>query len=308
MKSKFFIIIFLLLSISILYGTNPVKVIITAGQSNTDGRILNTDLPEYIAGISSKEYKYCKWSKGSSTELITGIFTSFWPSISNKNNPERWAYDAVTYYWLEQSLQDDFYVIKWSLGGTAIDTTVTSTNRYYWSADPLWLSKTSSTSTGGRSLLLSFEENIAACIDNSLSKLDRDYEIVAFLWHQGESDCKASELYYDNMKNMLEHVRLFLVNKTGKQKYNKLPFIYGTVSRENKRYNKQVEDAMFRISEEDKNCHIVDMSTGELQRDRLHFTRKSAEYLGLQMYNILVDIGVAGSGGKKIDMKTLYPE
>ena len=62
-----------------------------------------------------------------------------WPRMVHKARPGRWAYDAVTYYWLEQALQKEFYVIKWSLGGTAIDTGCSSTSGKYWSADPKWL-------------------------------------------------------------------------------------------------------------------------------------------------------------------------
>lgn len=302
MKNYFlFMCALLALTPAMLKAKEPIKVIITAGQSNTEGRIFNTDLPEYIATLPEMKYKYCKWNSGSTTQAITGKFVPFWPSIYNINNPHRWAYDAVTYYWLDQSLQDDFYVIKWSLGGTSIDTMAVSTNRYHWSADSEWLSQTSSTVNGGRSLLLSFEENIAASIDSTLSKLDREYEIVAFLWHQGESDARngADIRYYDNLKNMLMHVRNFLVKKTGNEKYAELPFIYGTVSRLNKRYNEHVEKAMYRLANEDKNCHIIDMSNGELQKDELHFTRVSAEYLGIQIYNKLVDLGLAGLNAKR---------
>jgi len=286
------------------YAEKPVKVIITAGQSNTEGRILNTDLPEYIAAIPDMQYKYCKWSSGGSTQEIPGELNPFRPTIYNKNNPYRWAYDAVTYYWLEQALQEDFYVIKWSLGGTSIDTAAVSTGKYHWSADPAWLSQTSSTATGGRSLLLSLEENIAACIDSTLSKLDGGYEIVALLWHQGESDSRngTGVRYYDNLKNMLNHVRSFIAVKTGEEKYMQLPFIYGTVSHANKRFSKDVEDAMYWLASEDKDCHGIDMSAGELQNDKLHFTKESGEYLGIQMYNVLVDLGVAGDKAKKVDI------
>ena len=38
----------------------PAVVILTAGQSNTDGRVDNTDLP---AEIQKQKYKYCQWSR-----------------------------------------------------------------------------------------------------------------------------------------------------------------------------------------------------------------------------------------------------
>ncbi len=260
----------------------PAVVIITAGQSNTDGRVSNLDLPDYI---QQNKYTYCKWAYGTEGQPITGRFETFWPRMGHTQRPERWAYDAVTYYWLEQALQCDFYVVKWSLGGTAIDTACTSNSGKYWSANPEWLAKNTSTATGGKSLLLSFTENIAACIDTTLCQLPQGYDIKAFLWHQGESDRHQGTNYYKNLKGVVAYVRNFLVEKTGKKKYRKLPFICGTVARSNKQYNEEVEKALYRLAEEDKNFHVIDMSDAELQRDQLHFTAESSEYLGKQMYN-----------------------
>jgi len=278
----------------------PATVIITAGQSNTDGRVMNTDLPEYIV---QNKYKYCHWSYGSAGSPITGKFERFWPRMAHPARPERWAYDAVTYYWLEQALQEDFYVVKWSLGGTAIDTGCSSTSGKYWTADGKWLSENHSTATGGRSLLLSFTESIAAGIDSTLAGLPQGYEIKAFLWHQGESDRHRGANYYKNLKEVVDYVRHFLVEKTGNEKYRELPFICGTVSRLNKQYSPEVEKAMFQLAKDDRNFYVIDMSEGELQKDQLHFTAKSAEYLGKQMYNRLVDLGVAGKKAKKIQAK-----
>ena len=278
-------------------GNEPATVIITAGQSNTDGRVLNNLLPDYI---QQDKYKYCKWCYGSAGQEITGTFETFWPRMVHPARPGRWAYDAVTYYYLEQALQEDFYVVKWSLGGTAIDTTATSTSRKYWSADAKWLSKNHSTATGGRSLLLSFTENIGACIDNHLSTLPQGYEIKAFLWHQGESDRHKGKNYYKNLKGVVDYVRNYLVEKTGNKNYRKLPFICGTVARSNKQYSADVEAAMYQLAKEDKNFYVIDMSKAELQKDQLHFTAESAQYLGIEMYNKLVELGVAGKKAKKI--------
>ena len=275
----------------------PATVIITAGQSNTDGRVLNTQLPDYI---QKNKYTYCQWCYGSAGKIQTDGFETFSPRMVHPKRPDRWAYDAVTYYWLEQALQKEFYVIKWSLGGTAIDTRCSSTSQKYWSADPKWLAANHSTLTGGKSLLLSFTEEIALCIDKELSKLPQGYEIKAFLWHQGESDRHQGAAYYENLKAVVAYVRNFLAEKTGEKKYKKLPFICGTVARSNKQYNKEVEEALYRLAKEDKNFYVIDMSEGKLQRDQLHFTAESAEYLGIQMYNRLVDLGVAGENAKKI--------
>lgn len=268
---------------------NPALVIITAGQSNTDGRVMNDLLPDYIKRYG---YNHCKWTYGTSDSVHVKPFTPFVPRMGSKNRPDRWAYDAVTYYNIDKATDRDFYVIKWSHGGTAIDTACTSSNRMYWSADPGWLATNKSTLDGGKSLLKSFTEQIAKCIDTKLSKLPEGYEIGAFLWHQGESDKKAERRYYDNLKGVVKYVRTFLVKKTGNKRYKKLPFICGTVARSNKRYSKTIEDAMYKLASEDKNFYVVDMADAELQQDQLHFTAKSAEYLGKQMYNKLVELGV----------------
>lgn len=278
-------------------GNKPATVIITAGQSNTDGRVMNDDLPDYI---KLNKYTYCHWCYGSGGQAIVEPFETFWPRMAHATRPERWAYDAVTYYYLEQALREDFYVVKWSLGGTAIDTTATSTSRKYWSADTEWLSKNHSTATGGRSLLLSFTESIGASIDKYLSKLSQGYEIKAFLWHQGESDRRQGANYYDNLKGVVAYVRNYLVEKTGDKSYSKLPFICGTVARSNKQYGAEVEAAMYQLAKDDKHFYVIDMSEAELQKDQLHFTAASAEYLGTAMYNKLVDLGVAGKKAKKI--------
>ncbi len=278
----------------------PATVIITAGQSNTDGRVLNNTLPDYI---QQNKYKYCQWCYGSAGKLQTEGFEVFWPRMVHQARPGRWAYDAVTYYWLEQAIQKDFYVVKWSLGGTAIDTGCSSTSGKYWSADPKWLASNHSTATGGKSLLLSFTEEIASCIDNKLSKLPEGYEIKAFLWHQGESDRHKGKNYYMNLKAVIEYVRNFLIEKTGEKKYKNLPFLCGTVARNNKQYSADVEAALYQLAKEDKNFYVIDMSKGELQNDQLHFTAKSAEYLGIEMYNKLVDLGVTGKKAKKIGIK-----
>lgn len=98
---------------------NPVSVIITAGQSNTDGRVSNNDLPDYI---KKNGYRHCLWSYGSDTISGCGRFERFWPRVAKPDNKERWGYDAIVYYLIDQHAKRDFYVIKESLGGTAIDT------------------------------------------------------------------------------------------------------------------------------------------------------------------------------------------
>lgn len=268
----------------------PVRVFITAGQSNTDGRVSNKLLPQYIKAMATDttdflkgQYQYCKISQNSGD----GTFAPYWPK--GRITEGRWTYDAITYYLIEKAIQEDFYVVKWAVGGTSIGYPADSIKGRYWSANPEWLQNTTSTLNKGKSLLLSFTESIDKCIDETLSKIDGGYQVDAFLWHQGESDDKFAGDYYQNLKAVIQYVRSHLTNKTGKD-YTKLPFIFGSIPEANRHYRPQVEAAMQRIANEDPNAYLIDMSKQELQRDRTHFNEKSAEYLGVQMYRTLEKI------------------
>ena len=286
---KYFAISFLFLCLCL--GTNaqkmPVSVIITAGQSNTDGRVSNVDLPDYI---KQNGYKHCLWSYGSDTISGGGHFERFWPRVAKPDNKERWGYDAVVYYLIDQHAKRDFYVIKESLGGTAIDTACVSTNEMYWNASPGYLSSTDAADKGGKSLLKAFTENIGACIDNELSRHKEGFEIKAFLWHQGESDKKMAAHYYDNLRALVTYVRNYLVEKTGDGRYALLPSICGTFSKESRDRSEEIVSALHRLAEEDPNFHIVDASDATIQRDKLHFDAQGAELLGRRFYERLVKV------------------
>ena len=211
MRTLFFILFFVLGFCYIqARGQKPAHVIITAGQSNTDGRVPNNRLPDYIKAMAvdstytAGAYKYCHIAHN----RTDGMFVPFWPLSHPKSKPYTWGYDAIAYYWLEQLFQEDFYVIKWAIGGTAIAAPVTTPFRgTYWSADPKWLAENTATSEKGKSLLLSLIANIDASIDQTLSKLKQGYQIDAFVWHQGESDYEHGKEYYQNLKGVVSYVR-----------------------------------------------------------------------------------------------------
>ena len=283
--------VIILLSLFIYAGISakrkPVPVIIIAGQSNTDGRVNNEELPEYI---KQHGYRHCWWSYGSDTISGGGRFERFWPRVAKPDNINRWGYDAVVYYLIDQHIKRNFYVIKESLGGTAIDTACISTSGMYWSASPEFLASTDAADKGGKSLLKAFTENIGACIDNELLHLEEGYEVKAFLWHQGESDKKMAEHYYDNLKAVVAYVRDYLVRKTGDERYASLPFICGTYSLKSRDRSELVVKSLHRLAEEDPNFHVVDIEDATIQRDRLHFDSKGAELLGRRIYKRLTEV------------------
>lgn len=51
-------------------------------------------------------------------------------------------------------------------------------------------------------------------------------------------------------------------------------------------------DALYRLSREDRNFHVVDASDLPLLRDRLHFNAEGAQMLGMRLYKKLAELGV----------------
>ena len=281
---RLFLFAFLLSSLAV--WSQKRAVILTAGQSNADGRVPMNELPAYITPDS---YRYCQWSYGSGDFLkATGEFKPFWPTVARKALNDRWGFDAIVYEQLNKRLQQPFYVIKHTMGGTAIDTTCArSTHKQYWSADAAYLQRTRSASRKGKSLLKAFIEQIDDCVDGQLSQLKEGYDIKALLWHQGESDMPAAERYEDNFKAVISYIRQHLADKTGEKKYLQLPIICGTFAANSRQASPVVADAMRRIARDDKNVFVVDASDLSLQNDQIHFDAKGAEMLGLRYYEVL---------------------
>lgn len=268
-------------------STPSVPVILTAGQSNADGRVPLKDLPGYI------HYNYCQWSYGSGDfETATGQFSLFVPRVAKPKIEQSWGFDAIVYYQLEQLWQKPFFVIKHTDGGTAIDPSCkASTHGLYWSADKTFLKSTTSASHGGKSLLKAFTRQIDDCLDN----LPANYDIKVLLWHQGESDQKAGEHYYKNLKAVVSYLRKHLVKKTGCKRYAKLPVICGTFAKDSKQGSQKVTEALYQLEKKDPNFHVVDASDLSLLPDHLHFDAKGAETLGCRVIDKMKELHIVQS-------------
>ena len=294
---RFFILALLALTMTTAQAKKHViPVFITAGQSNTDGRTKNEFLPEYI---KKNKYRHTFWCYNNGPYSEHGEFKLFWPYIDRKDDNHRWAYDAVTYYFLDRSLGCDYYVIKESRGGTAISLKCPSDHNMYWSASPKFLEENKATDKEGRSLLKALCENIDLAIDKTLSKKGK-FDIKALLWHQGESDRHDNKAYYENLKEMIAYVRRHLVEKTGQKKYYRLPVILGGISHKSAGFSEGVEEGQRRLAEEDKNVYFIPVPEASLQSDHMHFDEHGAELLGKKIYNKLVELKLAGKGAKKI--------
>ena len=260
-----------------------VPVILTAGQSNADGRVPLSELPDEM-----RDFQYCQWSYGSGDfETATGQFSPFSPRVAKPKIEESWGFDAVVYHKLESLWQRPFYVIKHTDGGTAIDPSCkSSTHGLFWSADTAFLNSTGSASHGGKSLLKAFEQQIDDCLPN----LPKNYDIKVLLWHQGESDQKAAEKYYENLKAVISHIRQHLVAVTGKKKYAHLPVICGTYAKGSRMRSQQVVDALYKLAQEDKYFYVIDASDLPLLRDNLHFNAQGAQELGQRFFDKMLEL------------------
>lgn len=295
-----------------------VPVILTAGQSNTDGRLdgvsAGEQLPSYLQ--TANQYAQVSYHQPYSADQL-GKFVSYFPTSNATGQPKCWAYDAVTYYYIGQALKSPFYVAKTTYGGTSIDPTVTcspSSNAwaginclpqygsgFHWSADADFLAATdiagkdftvSGTTYTGQSLLKAWIANIDATID-ALAAKGQKTDIKCMIWHQGESDRTVAANYQSNLAAMINYVRQHLVDKTGDSRYATLPFFCGTVPRSSKQYNAKIEAALYALEQADDNFHVISLlDVNDWRSDGVHFTAQGSELFGKRLYNSLIDNGI----------------
>lgn len=284
--------------------SNLVPVILTAGQSNTDGRISDA-LPSDFTGLS-----HCYWSYCNAQSVPSGTFAEgnrrYTPGFElyspKSDNGTCWGYDAVVYDLVGKALNSNFYVVKQSKGNTAISPDAGGCGVYWaadqvyrktnsgWGYDTEWFSSNTSVNSGGLSLLKAFEDNIAASM-TALQDQEKLGDIKFMLWHQGECDGGSGNTayaYYENLKAVVNHVRNYLATNYG-EKYRNLPFICGTVAKNSKEYHAYVENALYRLQKDLENFYVINMSQGTFISDGVHFNQESAVRLGKKMYNKIVE-------------------
>lgn len=318
MKTFYLYIIMLLLSGVQAINAETKILFLTAGQSNTDGRVPAKGLPDYLKPpIRNCNISYhCAYNP-----RLVGKFRTFQAASGKNGNSSRWTYDAVVYYHLAQTLNKPFYVVKCSQGGTNIDQYGESSGQavyfnaddgtkkkapfygtydadnnhhamygkgYHWSADRTFLDNTGIARTvyekdgkhfTGQSLLKAWMAVTDAAIDSLMANGD-NVDIKAVFWHQGESDKKTADTYYDNMKALVAYVRRHIATKLGDGKYLSLPFYCGTVPHSSRMYDSMIEQALKTLDRDDIDFHTIDLHDLTMQNDNLHFDAKSAEIFG----------------------------
>lgn len=244
--------------------------IITAGQSNTDGRVLLANAPTWLNQTTKQVAGVNMWND------TAGAFQTFELGANDGSlvaNSTEWGYDMVFYYLLRQFLGEDVYAVKRSAGGTPISP-LASSSRGYWSTD------FNAIPQGQEHLLATLEQRIL-----NAKAAAPDLTFRAFLWHQGESDylpAQAVTDYYQNFKDVIAYVRRVAKNNT-------LPVIFGTVPENGSQFNQTIKDAHLQIAAEDPNAYVIDVGVATL-RDIDHFDAASSEQLGTDMFNVIQSI------------------
>lgn len=292
MKQKLlFTLFFLLLGLPLLA---LAPVFITAGQSNADGRVYVNQLPYYI---KANDYRHLNFASVAGPEDGT-----FGPR--NISSATRWAFQDVVNYFIDQRSTSDFYAVKCTYGGTAIALGQTAAKVPEWNASRAYLDTAKAYRgdwTKGNSLAKSLTEGMRDLVNVTLSKLNGGYDVKAIMWHQGESDRKAADAYYDNFMTLVTYLRDSISNITGDEADRHLPVILGTISHKSKQYSSVVEQAQRKAAANDPNIYLIDMSDAGLREDNLHFDSAWTEYLGKKMFNVLVQIGAVD--GDTIEVK-----
>jgi len=284
---KHIVILLSVISLQLSALAATVPVVITAGQSNTDGRVPSADMPSYLSAYQATGMSNVVWSYGNSGGWSLtggqGVFAPFYPMCESANDRNRWAYDAVVYYNLGQHLSvPTLYVIKHSAGGTSIAPESTSSGNRHWSVDPAYLD-----TAGSRALSPALVSNIRACLATIAANGDTP-DIRCILWHQGESDrtpTASANAYHDNLQAVVNYLRDSIVAITGNNAYAHVPFICGTVSKKSALYSSTIEKAQYRLAQEMEQFYVIDMQDGTMLSDMKHFDAASAELFGKRMYN-----------------------
>lgn len=119
---------------------------------------------------------------------------------------------------------------------------------------------------------------------SAINMLDNKVILRGVLWHQGESDSNSKKNendYYHNLSSVIKKMREFTKN-------NKLPFIFATIPKKSEQFSPIINAAHLKLAKE-KYSYIVDLQNGTTF-DGLHFDGETAERLGNEMLNIMIEI------------------
>lgn len=297
---KLSIIFLMLLTSGILFCQNTkidtVKVFYLGGQSNMDGFGFNKDLPNDL----SEEFKDVwifhgnpapddsrKGGQGLWKKLSPGHGIGFSSDDPKNRLSDRFGVE-LSFARKIKSLypEDKIAIIKYSLGGTSIDTAATSAGT--WDVDYEGING------------INQYDHFLSTLKNAFNQQDidqdgiKDYLVPAgVVWMQGESDAQKEVIamrYYKNLKKLMSLIRAAL-------RSDNLPVVIGKISdsgqaRDGKvwEYGELVQYGQEKFVKTDEHAAIIRQTKYYSYSDAAHYTSEAYIDLGERFAQAIFDI------------------
>ncbi len=274
---------------------DTVKVFYLGGQSNMDGYGYNKDLPADLQEFEDTWIFHGNpapddsenGGKGIWRKLKSGHGAGFKSDGLTNSLSNRFGVELSFARKIKALYPDDkIAIIKYSLGGTSIDTAAASAGT--WDADYEGIKGINQYDHFLTTLKEAFNQTD---IDNDGT---RDYLVPSgIVWMQGESDAQEEVIamrYYDNLKKLIGHMRAAFWN-------DNLPVVIGKISdswqsRNGKvwKYGELVQHGQEKFVRKDEHAAIVRQTRYYKYSDAAHYNSEAYIDLGERFAQAIFDL------------------
>ena len=260
------------------YYPKYAPLIMVAGQSNADGRIIYTSAPSWLSNNNYAIDNFEVWDTSTGTFQtynVMGMTGNGGATAGADGTGEnKYAFDAqFAHDWLAQ-YGGKLYMVRQTLGNIGIESQpTTGTRNWTWQPD------TDNIVSGCHSMCL-------ALMNKVLQAFNYAYHQgiilipLCILWHQGENDATADRvpLYKQNLSNLIMWMRGLFLTPT-------LPFICADINKNYSTYYAQINEIFAEMASEDDYMSAISMEGHYTTLDNVHYDADAIAYMGNQMFN-----------------------
>lgn len=251
--------------------------IISAGQSNADGREALANLP---ATLDNPLINGMLWDRTSQQFSAGELGVN---SGAENNTSSDWAYDWGVFKRLYDYLADTIYIVKRSRGGIPLSANIGETGTGSFNA--LFETITNEDAWFGADLL---ERGIRQSNEYAETNVI-EIEYKCMIWNQGEAD-RASigadrpAAYYTNLKNYIAYERGVLNNRTFK-------VVVIGIHPDSAGYDPVVREAQVKLADEDPYIYFLNPDSHPWTHigDNLHYDAAYNELIAEDTFQIIKD-------------------
>ena len=253
-------------------------LIIVAGQSNADGRIIYTSAPSWLANNNYKIDNYKVWDTNTNTfqtyDVLGMTGNGGATAGSDGTGENKYAFDAqFAHDWLSE-YGGELYLVRQTLGGIGIeDEPTTGTRNWTWQPD------IDNIVSGCNSMCLALMNKVLNAM--SYARQQGIFLVpLCILWHQGEHDATSEYVssYKQNLSNLIMWMRGLLLTPT-------LPFICAYINNNYNEYYHQVNEIFSELATADEYMTAIDMAGHYTMLDNFHYDADAIAYMGNEMFN-----------------------